>query len=117
MSEDQLTIQIHGIVIAPATPEVYIEGRSVRLTGAEHRLLIFLASHPGIAHTRQQIIDGTQGPDYPVTGRSIDVQVTGLRKKLGDLGRLIETVRYVGYRFAELPDRTLSIDRPRSAIG
>jgi two-component system phosphate regulon response regulator PhoB len=78
-----------------------------------------LASHPGIAHSRQQIIDGTGGPDYPVTARSVDVQVTGLRKKLGDPGQLIETVRGVGYRFrpaasptGEATSTTLTPDSP-----
>ncbi|MDD3473481.1 MAG: winged helix-turn-helix domain-containing protein, partial [Syntrophaceae bacterium] len=42
-----------------------------------------------------------KGDDYPVTERSVDVQIVGLRKKLGDSGDLIETVRGVGYRFKE----------------
>jgi two-component system phosphate regulon response regulator PhoB len=42
-----------------------------------------------------------RGDDYPVTERSVDVQVAGLRKKLGDYGAYIETVRGVGYRFKE----------------
>jgi two-component system phosphate regulon response regulator PhoB len=48
--------------------------------------------------TRYQIVDGVRGGDYPVTERSIDVQIVGLRKKLGDAGKIIETVRGVGYR-------------------
>jgi len=41
------------------------------------------------------------GDDYPVTERSVDVQIVGLRKKLGDCGKYIETVRGVGYRFQD----------------
>jgi two-component system, OmpR family, alkaline phosphatase synthesis response regulator PhoP len=51
--------------------------------------------------TRSQIVDAVKGADYFVTDRSVDVQVAGLRKKLGDAGGRIETVRGVGYRFKE----------------
>jgi two-component system phosphate regulon response regulator PhoB len=47
-------------------------------------------------------VDAVRGDDYPVTDRSVDVQIVGLRKKLGDHGKYIETVRGVGYRFREL---------------
>ena len=99
MSEDEPLIRIHGIVIDPTRWEVSIQGKPVTLARSELLLLRFFASHPGVVYTRQQIIDATGGPDYPVTQRSVDVQVVGLRKKLGDLGQLIETVRGVGYRF------------------
>ena len=59
----------------------------------------FLVSHAGQVFTRQQIVDGIQGPDYPETERAIDVQIVGVRRGLGALGKLIETVRGVGYRF------------------
>ncbi len=101
MAEDKSIIQIHGIVIGPTRSAVFIEGKPIALTKSEFLLLRFLAGHPGVASTRQQIIDAIQGPDYPVTVRSVDVQVTGLRKRLGDLARWIETVRGVGYRFRE----------------
>ncbi|MGO8748503.1 MAG: winged helix-turn-helix domain-containing protein [Thermoguttaceae bacterium] len=90
MAENESIIQTHGIVIDPAKREVCIEGRPVTLTKSEFLLLHFFASHAGVASTRQQIIVAIQGPGYPVTERSVDVQITGLRKKLGDLGRLIE---------------------------
>jgi two-component system phosphate regulon response regulator PhoB len=63
--------------------------------------LHFLARKPGWAFSRNQIVDAVKGEDYPVTERSVDVQVVGLRKKLGALGNYIETVRGVGYRFKE----------------
>ena len=56
---------------------------------------------PGVVFTRDQIVEGVHGDDYPVTDRSVDVQVVGLRKKLGDYGAYIETVRGVGYRFRD----------------
>ena len=54
--------------------------------------------NPGWVFSRNKIIDAVRGKDYPVTERSVDVQILSLRKKLGDHGRFIETVRGVGYR-------------------
>jgi two-component system, OmpR family, alkaline phosphatase synthesis response regulator PhoP len=64
-------------------------------------VLYYLASRPGWVFTRTQIVDAVRGDDYPVTDRSVDVQIVGLRKKLGAYGKYIETVRGVGYRFKE----------------
>jgi two-component system alkaline phosphatase synthesis response regulator PhoP len=99
--DDQAVIKIHGIVIHPGRHEVLISGQPVSLTFTEFRLLHFLAQRPGWAFSRNQIVDAVRGDDYPVTERSVDVQVAGLRKKLGDFGDYIETVRGVGYRFKE----------------
>jgi DNA-binding response OmpR family regulator len=99
--EDVSTIQVHDMVIHPGRHEVLLRGRPVDLTFTEFRLLQFLARKPGWAFSRGQIVDAVKGEDYPVTERSVDVQVAGLRKKMGDLGRYIETVRGVGYRFKE----------------
>lgn len=71
------------------------------LTYTEFQVLYFLARRPGWVFTRSQIVDAVRGDDYPVTDRSVDVQIVGLRKKLGPLGKYIETVRGVGYRFIE----------------
>ena len=59
--------------------------------------------NPGWVFSRHKIIDAIRGKDYPVTERSVDVQILGLRKKLGsDYGPVIETVRGVGYRLKAL---------------
>jgi two-component system alkaline phosphatase synthesis response regulator PhoP len=100
-TDDESPIHIHELVIHPGRHEVTIEGKPIELTFTEFRLLHFLARRPGWAFTRSQIVDAVKGEDYPVTERSVDVQVAGLRKKLGDLGVYIETVRGVGYRFKE----------------
>jgi two-component system phosphate regulon response regulator PhoB len=71
------------------------------LTYTEFTLLQFLARRPGRAFTRSQIVDAVKGTDYPVTERAVDVQVAGLRKKLGPYSDYIQTVRGVGYRFKE----------------
>jgi len=99
MPDNTDSIESHGIVFQPSIHEAVVEGRPLSLTRTEFRLLHFLASHAGKSHTRQQIIAAVQGPDYPATDRSVDSQVMGLRKKLGDHGHLIEAVRGIGYRF------------------
>jgi two-component system alkaline phosphatase synthesis response regulator PhoP len=57
--------------------------------------------NPGWVFSRSQIIDAVRGPGYPVTDRAVDVQILGLRKRLGKAGDLVETVRGVGYRFRD----------------
>jgi two-component system alkaline phosphatase synthesis response regulator PhoP len=100
-ASDDVVIQVRELVIHPGRHEVLVGGKPLELTYTEFRLLHFLARKAGWAFTRSQIVDAVKGEDYPVTERSVDVQVAGLRKKLGDLGRYIETVRGVGYRFKE----------------
>ena len=95
------SLRVREIVIHPGRHEVLLRGKPVDLTYTEFKLLHFLARKPGWAFTRMQIVDAVKGEDYPVTERSVDVQVVGLRKKLGDFGDYIETVRGVGYRFRE----------------
>ena len=94
-------IQMKDLVIHPGRREVLVKGKPISLTSTEFRMLHYLARRPGWVFTRQQIIDTARGDEYPVTDRSVDVHIVGLRKKLGALGELIETVRGVGYRFKE----------------
>jgi len=74
-------------------------GVPLDLLPTEFALLQHFLSNPEIVFTRGQLISAIKGPDYPVTDRSIDVQILGLRKKLSDAGAMIETVRGIGYRF------------------
>ena len=97
--ENTKTIKIHDIQVKPRTREVKINGETPELTFTEFQILHLLASHPGWVFTRYQIIDKIRGDNYPVTDRSVDFQIVGLRKKMGDKGNLIQTVRGVGYRF------------------
>jgi two-component system phosphate regulon response regulator PhoB len=94
-------LNIHEMTIHPGRHEVLVQGEPVDLTVTEFRLLHMLARRPGWVFTRSQIVNGVHGEDYPVSDRSVDVQVVGLRKKLGLSGDYIETVRGVGYRFKE----------------
>jgi two-component system phosphate regulon response regulator PhoB len=92
-------LKVDTLSVNPLRREVRIEGVVTELSNTEFKLLHFLMQHPGVVFTRNQIVDGVHGDDYPVTDRSVDVQVVGLRKKLGECGAFIETVRGVGYRF------------------
>ena len=94
-------LTIHELVIHPGRHEVLVRNQPADLTVTEFRLLHMLARRPGWVFTRTQIVNGVHGDDYPVSDRSVDVQVVGLRKKLGVCGDYIETVRGVGYRFKE----------------
>ena len=98
-SQQETTIQVRDLIIHPGRHEVTLQGNQLKLTYTEFALLQFLTKRPGWAYTRSQIVDAVKGEDYPVTERSVDVQVAGLRKKLGVFGSNIETVRGVGYRF------------------
>ena len=94
------SLLINGISIKPRLREVRVEDKVIdNLTFSEFQILYLLAGHPGWVFTRYQIIDKIRGDNYPVTDRSVDFQIVGLRKKLGGAGKLIRTVRGVGYRF------------------
>jgi two-component system phosphate regulon response regulator PhoB len=95
-------VVIEDMKIDPSKHKVTIGKEDIDLTATEFSLLMFLAKRPGWVFTRSQIINGVKGDDYPVTDRSVDVQILNLRKKLGTMGEYIETVRGVGYRFKEL---------------
>jgi len=99
--DDSAMVRIHKLEIDPVRHEVKVENRKLDLTITEFRILSWLARHPGRVFTRQQIIDAVRGDDYPVTERSVDVQIVALRRKLDDCGDYIETIRGVGYRFKE----------------
>lgn len=100
--EQQSILRIHDLVIHPGRRQVAMAGQSIELTFTEFQVLYYLAQRPGWVFTRSQIVDAVRGNDYPVTDRSVDVQIVGLRKKLGPRGNAyIETVRGVGYRFKE----------------
>lgn len=94
-------IHIHNLLIDQGRRQVSADGQIIELTYTEFQVLLHLANRPGWVSTRYQIVDAVRGEGYAVTERSVDVQVAGLRKKLGKYGEYIETVRGVGYRFRE----------------
>lgn len=97
--DDQSTIVVGDLEINKGRHEVTLQGELLHLTMTEFGILALLASKPGWVFSRQQIIDSVRGYDFLITPRAIDVQIFGLRKKMGSSGKLVETVRGVGYRF------------------
>ncbi len=92
-------IVVDGLEIDKGRHEVNLDGAEVQLTTTEFSILSLLAEKPGWVFTRQQIIDHVRGYDFLITPRAVDVQIFGLRKKLGESGKMIETVRGIGYRY------------------
>jgi len=101
VQNDEDTVRFNEISIDPGKRKVSVSGQTVELTYSEFEILNFLIRHPGWVFTRNEIVDNIRGDNYPVTDRSVDVQIVGLRKKLGAASKYIETVRGVGYRMKE----------------
>jgi two-component system phosphate regulon response regulator PhoB len=94
-------ISREGLVVDIGRHEVLVNDEPVTLTATEMRLLHFLASHPGRVFTRDHLLSRVIGEHAVVIDRNIDVHIGAVRKKLGMLRELIETVRGVGYRFRD----------------
>ena len=97
-------IVVDGLEIDKGRHEVRLKGSAVLLTTTEFSILSLLAGKPGWVFTRQQLIDFARGYDFLITPRAIDVQIFGLRKKLSEYGKMIETVRGIGYRYRSSPE-------------
>jgi len=92
----------HGpLRLEPGTHRCLVGGREVSVTAREFQLLAALMRRPGRVMTRDRLLDEVWGRDITVTSRTIDTHLKRLREKLNEAGMLIETVRGVGYRFAE----------------
>ena len=87
-----------GLTINISQYTVTFMGRELEMPPKELELLYFLASHPGMVFTREQLLEQVWGYDYFGDSRTVDVHVGTLRQKLGAPGEAIETVRGVGYR-------------------
>ena len=89
------------LIIDKERHQVSVNGKQVSLTITEFEMLNMLARKPGYVRTRDQIIAAIHGPLTVLSQRTIDVHITAIRRKIGDVGDAIETVRGVGYRFAD----------------
>ncbi|MFV0437156.1 MAG: response regulator [Desulfopila sp.] len=94
-----VAIVVGNLTINKGKHQVLLDDQEIQLTATEFGILTLLAGKAGWVFTRQQIIDAVRGYDFLITPRAIDVQIFGLRKKLGEAGAMIETVRGIGYRF------------------
>jgi two-component system phosphate regulon response regulator PhoB len=90
-----------GVRVDRVRHQVSVNGKALELTPTEFRLLECFLRQPGRAFTRAQLMDAAMGEEAVVLERTIDVHVKSLRRKLGPAGKLIETVRGLGYRFRE----------------
>ena len=99
VSSSELPLSIADISIHPGMRTVTVAKKPVKMTASEFKALHYLASRPDWVFSRSQIVEAVHGENYPVTDRSVDVLIVGLRRKLGSSGMLIETVRGTGYTF------------------
>lgn len=79
--------------------QAWIDNEIIEMTKSEFDILSLLIKEPNKVFSRTQIINHIRGEDYFITERSIDFQIFGLRKRLGNIGNQIETVRGIGYKF------------------
>lgn len=98
---DAEVLECGDLRVERASHRCLVGGTEVTLTAKEFRLLETLMSRPGRVFSRERLLDDVWGSDITVTPRTIDTHLKRLREKLGNSGELIETVRGVGYRFAE----------------
>lgn len=96
--EPKHILKIGGLMLNPDEHTVTADGERVVLTFKEFELLKLFMSHPGIAYTRDGLMEQVWGVDYLGETRTVDMHIRTLRQKLGKYGELIETVRGVGYR-------------------
>lgn len=99
--QDSNVIKRRNLLIDPGRREVKVDDKLVELTFTEFEMLRLLVSRAGWVYTRNQIVNAIKGSGYPVTERAVDVQIVGLRKKLGKYSTMIETIYGVGYRFKD----------------
>lgn len=93
------TVAIEGIEIDRTNHTAKLDGEEMQLTPTEFKMLWTMMRRPGRPYSRNELLDNARGEDANALERTIDVHVRSLRQKLGDKGRLIETVRGIGYRF------------------
>jgi len=92
-------LQVGGLVVNLDEHTVLADGERIALTYKEFELLRMFLSHPGMAYTREQLFTQVWNLDYMGDSRTLDMHIRTLRQKLGDYGKMIETVRNVGYRW------------------
>jgi two-component system phosphate regulon response regulator PhoB len=96
---ENTVLSVHGVKIDKASFEVRVDDKELELTRTEFRLLWTLMRQPGRTFSRLELMDSSRGMDANALERTIDVHVRALRKKMGQPGNLIETIRGIGYRF------------------
>ena len=96
-------VRIQKLIIDTVRHEAWIDSELMQVTATEFRILHQLATQPGRAFTREQLLNRVVGDGVIVVDRNIDVHIRSIRKKLGQHSHLIETIRGIGYRFQDVP--------------
>jgi DNA-binding response OmpR family regulator len=102
-TESPREFRFRDLVLDLDRHEVRLDGKEVKLTSTEFKILQCLLSRLGFVFSRDDLIDFALGKDVSVVDRTIDVHMTNLRKKLGPYSAFIESIRAVGYRFRDAP--------------
>ena len=98
-------LKLKGLTLDENQHTVTIDGQRVVLTYKEYELLRLFLSHPGMAFSREQLLQTVWNTEYAVETRTVDMHIRTLRQKLGEYGRYIETIRGVGYRLEDKYDK------------
>ena len=96
--------QFGGLKINPDSHEVFIDSEEISLTALEFRLLKELVDKRGRVQSRDQLLTEVWGYSAEVTTRTVDTHIKRLREKLGSMGKYIQTIRGIGYKFSRTPD-------------
>jgi two-component system phosphate regulon response regulator PhoB len=102
-SNDLPSLRWEGLVIDSDRFVVTLHGEPIALTTTEFKLLRHLVARTGRVFTRSELLDAVRGADAISTDRTIDVHVAAIRRKLGEYGAHLLTLRGVGYKFADAP--------------
>ena len=98
-SQSTPLLKVDGLIVNQDEYTVMVDGKRVQLTYKEFELLCIFLSHPGLVYTREQLFAKVWKTDYMGDSRTLDSHIRTLRQKLGDYGKMIETIRNVGYRW------------------
>jgi two-component system alkaline phosphatase synthesis response regulator PhoP len=96
-------IEVGSLRIDPRRREARVGERQMELRAREFDLLAALARDPGVVLTREALLEDVWGTDFPGETRTVDVHIAELRKKLGQDGPRVETIRGLGYRLVPPP--------------
>ncbi len=97
--KEKTILEIDDLVINRDAYEVFLGSKKIGLSKTEFDILALMAGKPNQVFTRSRILDHVREDGYPITERVVDYHITGLRKKLGQARKYIQTVRGVGYKF------------------
>lgn len=98
-------LKLKGLTLDENQHTVTIDDQRVVLTYKEYELLRLFLSHPGMAFSREQLLQTVWNTEYAVETRTVDMHIRTLRQKLGEYGCYIETIRGVGYRLEDKYDK------------